>query len=89
VKLRKIENIVLSLHELTESTILRLYTKDGLGVYRLVDRVTYPDDFLAEMKAVVVREISLDTDVKVTMESLVAEAEARTIPYKYVIRSLA
>lgn len=88
VALRKVENVVFNLNELTQDTILRAYTRDAAGVYRLSDSVAYPDDFPVGLNAVIVRAISLDTDVRVTVESLVAEAGARTIRYVSVIRSL-
>lgn len=83
--LRRIDNVVLNLNELTEDTILRAYTRDALGVYRLSDSVAYPDDFPPGLDAVIMKDISLDTDVRVTMESLIAEVGVRTIRYVYVI----
>lgn len=86
--LRKVENVVLNLNELTQETIIRAYTRDNLGAYRLSDSAVYPNDFPPGLGAVIVKGISLDTDVRITLESLVAEAAVRIIRYVYVIRNL-
>ena len=86
--LRRVENVVLNVNELTKSTVLRAYTKDPLGTYRRSDSAVYPDDFPLGLDAVIVGGISLNADFRVTMESLEEEPVARSIQYVYVIRSL-
>lgn len=82
-------NVVLVLSALTESTRIRVYTKDILGTYYLSDYAIYPDDFPPGLNAVIVRGISINTDLKITLESISPEEEARTIPFTYIVRRLA
>jgi len=81
--------VELDLSELTQKAIIRTYAKvDGVN-YRLIAAKTFPDEFDAGAKDVLISFKQKNVDYKITLQSAALEGATRSIPYRYTTRSLA
>ena len=77
----KINNIYLDLTMLTQNCTIRVYTKVDGTTYVEIDSLTWTT---ADRDGVVISMLVSDFDVKVTIQSAVAEGATRNIPYRVV-----
>lgn len=88
-ELGKYERLSLDMSNLAQDTTVRTYIQvDGTN-YRLCDRALFPDDFPTDTESVLILLMPGLRTMKVTLQSAVAEGEAKNVPYFYVTRSLA
>lgn len=77
----KINNIYLDLVNLTQNCTIRVKSKiDGTN-YREIDSLDWTT---ADRDGVIISELVSDVDVKITLQSAVAEGASRNIPYRVV-----
>lgn len=68
-----------SFRNITQQTLIRVFEKvDGTVYDQLGDTVTFPDDF-GDAKALIIVLDGAGQDMKITLESLVAEGSAKDI----------
>ena len=82
-KIVRIYNFYLDLNAITQNTTIKVYSKiDGTN-YREIPAMTITNISPPQSKGIALKEIVFDTDLKITIQSATAEAEARDIPYRY------
>jgi len=79
--LEEYDSVILDLSGLAQTTTIRVYIAvDGTN-YRQVDRAEFPTDFPTGQAAVGIRLLISKQNMKVTLQSSVAEGAAVSIPY--------
>jgi len=82
-KIIRIYNFYLDLNAITQNTTIKVYSKIDGSNYREIPAMTITNISPPQSKGVALKEIVFDTDLKITIQSATAEAEARNIPYRY------
>jgi len=88
-ELAQYRTMLLDLSELTQDTTIRTYAQvDGL-TYELLDSAVFPADFPAGTTVVSLRLSEFSINMKVTLQSTIAEGAARDIHWRYSYSSWA
>jgi len=82
------KTLLLDLSALTQETTIRAYVQVDGANYRLCDLAVFPTDFAANTVVVSLQLLPLSVNMKVTLQSAVAEGAIRSIPWRYVTQSL-
>lgn len=88
-EITRYNTLMLDLSNITKITTIRTYVQVDGSNYRLFDTAVFPTDFDANTVAVPIGFPASSKDMKVTMQSSVAEGAARDVPYFYITGSLA
>ncbi len=88
-ELGKYERLSLDMSNLAQNTTIRTHLQvDGTN-YRQCDSAVFPGDFPTDTESVLIVLMPGLRNMKVTLQSAVAEGEAKNVAYFYVTRSLA
>lgn len=80
IKLTELDYHTLDFSNLTQITTIRVYEKtDGIN-YRLLSQRVFPDDYDTGVETIIVILNGGGQDMKITLQSAVAEGSAKSIP---------
>ena len=84
-EITNIDSILLDLNALTKNVTIKVYIKADGTNYRLTDSFLWTP---IDEDCVIINPIIHDSDIKITLQSIVAEGSSRSIPYSYVVEEI-
>jgi len=76
-------NTYIDLNALTQNCTIKIYSKIDDTNYRIIPSMTLSGIPASQRKGLLLKDLWINTDFKITIQSAIAEGATRNIPYRY------